>query len=358
MPNSGRDWMIYGATGYTGLLIAERAAEEGLKPVLAGRDELKLRGIAGRLGLPFRVFPLDDSHAAREAVAGMALVLHCAGPFSATSRPMLDACLAGHAHYLDITGEIDVFEACYARDAEAKSRGIVVMPGVGFDVVPTDCLAALLAQRLPTATALELGIASLGKVSQGTAKSALEGLPRGVLARRGGRITQIAPLVRTINFGGSVRTVMAAPWGDVASAYRTTGIAEITVFMAFPPAVIRASQLLHRAMPVLGLAPVQRALKSLIDRRVSPPTAEERARGRSLVWGRATDDAQRSVEGLLRCGEGYDFTVASALAIARRILAGGVPAGATTPARALGGDFVRTLPDVSVTLPPSTPADA
>ena len=152
--------MIYGASGYTGLLLAERAAEQGQKPVLAGRDALKLRPIAGRLGLPFRAFPLDDAHAVREGVAGMGLVLHCAGPFSATSRPMLDACLAERAHYLDITGEIDVFEACYARDDEAKARGVVVMPGVGFDVVPTDCLAALLAARLPGATRLELGIAA------------------------------------------------------------------------------------------------------------------------------------------------------------------------------------------------------
>jgi short subunit dehydrogenase-like uncharacterized protein len=345
--------MIYGATGYTGLLLAERAAEEGLRPILAGRDEVKLRAIAGRLGLPWRVFPLDDSHAARDAVAGAALVLHCAGPFSATSRPMLDACLASRAHYLDITGEIDVFEACYARDSEARSRGIVVMPGVGFDVVPTDCLARLLADRLPDATLLELGIAALGKVSQGTAKSAIEGIPRGTLARRGGRITSIAPTTKIIDFGGSRRRAMAASWGDVASAYQSTTIPDITVYMTFPPAFIASAMLLRRVMPALGLAPVQRALKSLVERRVSPPTADDRARGRSLVWGRVENAAKRSVEGLLRCGEGYDFTVNAALAIVARVLAGDVAAGATTPARALGGDFVRTLPDVTVTVPES-----
>ena len=350
MPTAEREWMIYGATGYTGMLIAERAAEEGLKPVLAGRDDVKVRAIAGRLGLPSRVFSLDDPHAAREGVAGMALVLHCAGPFSATSRPMLDACLAGHAHYLDITGEIDVFEACYARNAEAKARGIVVMPGVGFDVVPTDCLARLLAHRLPGATKLELGIAALGKISQGTAKSATEGLPQGTRARRAGKVTKIAPLVRTIEFAGKSRKAMAMSWGDVASAYRTTGIPNITVYMAFPPAMITTARAVRHLMPALGLAPVQRALKSLIERRVSPPTAEERARGRSLVWGRVEDEAHRCVEGQLSCGEGYDFTVASSLAIVSKVLAGAAPIGATTPARALGGDFVRTLPDVTVTL--------
>jgi len=351
MPTSGREWMIYGATGYTGALLAERAAELGQKPVLAGRDELKLRPLAGRLGLPFRAFPLDDDHAVREGVAGMGLVLHCAGPFSATSRPMLDACLAEHAHYLDITGEIDVFEACYARDDEAKARGIVVMPGVGFDVVPTDSLAALLAARLPGAVRLELGIAAEVKVSQGTAKSAIESLPRGTLARRGGRITQIAPLVRTIDVDGTPRRVMAAAWGDVASAWRTTHIPDITVYMTFPPAVIAAARLFRFALPVLGAAAVQRTLRDLVEKRVEPPTAEDRERGRTHIWGRVEDAAGRSVEGTLRCGEGYAFTVAAALAIAEKVRAGAVPAGTTTPARALGGDFVRTLPDVTISLP-------
>lgn len=342
--------MIYGATGYTGMLIAERAAERGLKPVLAGRDDVKVRAVAGRLGLPWRVFSLRDTRAAREGVAGMALVLHCAGPFSATSRPMLDACLAEHSHYLDITGEIEVFEACYARDSEARARGVVVMPGVGFDVVPTDCLARLLSQHMPGATKLELGVAALGKISQGTAKSMIEALPKGTLARRGGRITKIAPLVREIDFAGATRKTMATSWGDVASAYRTTGIPEITVYMALPPAAITAARALRHALAAFGLGPMQRMLQSLVEHRVSPPTAEERAHGRSFVWGRVEDEARNSLEGQLSCGEGYDFTIASSLAIVEKVLSSAVPVGSTTPARALGGDFVRTLPDVTVTL--------
>src|SRR6266550_6648973 len=151
-------WMIYGANGYTGQLIAELANNHGEKPILAGRNAAKVRALAEKLGLPWRAFALD-----RPDLRDIELVLHCAGPFSATSRPMVDACLLARAHYLDITGEIDVFESVLGRDEEARQRGIVLLPGAGFDVVPSDCLAALLKQRLPSATKLELAFAPIGR---------------------------------------------------------------------------------------------------------------------------------------------------------------------------------------------------
>src|SRR5687767_3783927 len=127
-------WMLYGANGFTGELIAAEALARGERPILAGRRADAVLPLAERLGLPSRIFGLDGDVAAN--LAGVAAVVHAAGPFSATSRPMLDACFAAGAHYLDITGEIPVFEACHARGEEAKRRGVVVMPGVGFDVVP------------------------------------------------------------------------------------------------------------------------------------------------------------------------------------------------------------------------------
>src|SRR5436305_15188118 len=106
-----RPWMIYGANGYTGELAAREAVARGLRPVLAGRNARAVAELALELGLDSRAFALDDPAAAAHGVAGMAAVLHCAGPFVRTSRPMVDACLAAGAHYLDITGEIAVFTA-------------------------------------------------------------------------------------------------------------------------------------------------------------------------------------------------------------------------------------------------------
>ena len=170
--------MIYGANGYTGRLLADLAVRRGFRPILAGRSVEKIRPLARERGMDHRAFSLD-----RPELEGVAAVVHMAGPFSATSRPMVDACLAARVHYLDITGEIEVFEAVLSRDAEARAAGIVLLPGVGFDVVPTDCLAAMLHRRLPDATHLELAFDARGKASAGTAKTAVEGLANGGRAR-------------------------------------------------------------------------------------------------------------------------------------------------------------------------------
>src|SRR5690242_4394080 len=98
-------FVIYGATGFTGRLMLDGALALGLRPVLSGRDEGRLGALAEQLGLEYRVARLGDPAALDEALRGMRVVLHAAGPFSETSRPMVDACLRAGVHYLDITGE-------------------------------------------------------------------------------------------------------------------------------------------------------------------------------------------------------------------------------------------------------------
>jgi short subunit dehydrogenase-like uncharacterized protein len=177
-------FMIYGATGYTGKLVAAAAKTLGMAPLLAGRDAARLQVVAAQYGFDHRRVALDDAAGLRAALAGIPLVLHIAGPFAQTSRPMLDACLAAGTHYLDITGEIDVFEACAARDAEARAAGIMVMPGVGFDVVPSDCLAAHVKRRMPDAVELTLAISGLTKASRGTLKTSIASIARAEVAYR------------------------------------------------------------------------------------------------------------------------------------------------------------------------------
>ncbi len=262
---------------------------------------------------------------------------------------MVDACLLARAHYLDITGEIDVFESVLGRDEEARQRGIVLLPGAGFDVVPSDCLAALLKQRLPSATKLELAFAPIGRSSPGTLKTSLESLPRGGLVRRGGRLTRVPPAheVREIPFADKRRTAMSVPWGDVATAWRSTQIPDITVFISAKPAAIRAARLSRFTAPLLALAPVQRYLKSRIERTVRGPDAAERARGGAQFWGCASDGA-RSVAMTMSLPEGYTFTAEAALECARRVSAGEVKPGAWTPSLAFGAGFAATLPGVRV----------
>jgi len=344
-------WLLYGANGYTGALVARLAAARGHRPILAGRSADAVCALSDELGLERRLFSLDAPARIEEALAGMGLVLHCAGPFSRTSRPMADACLRVRTHYLDVTGEIEVFEALAGRDAEARSAGVMLLPGCGFDVVPTDCLAAHLARRLPGARRLALGFQAGGRLSRGTATTAIEGLGQGGLVRRGGVLTPVplASKTRTIDFGAGPRKAVTIPWGDVSTAWHSTGIPDVEFYMAAPlllRAFAHASRLLG---PVLGSPAVRRFLVARARAGAPGPTEEERRRGRAWVWGEVEDAAGGRAESRLATPDGYTLTARAALAVVERVLAGQAPAGFQTPARAFGPDFVLGIEGVTRT---------
>jgi len=343
------DWLIYGANGYTGALIAAEAVARGLRPLLAGRTEPAVAELAGRLGLPHRAFGLGDAAAVRAGLAGMKLVLHCAGPFAHTSRAVADACLATGAHYLDVTGETAVFEGLAALDAAARAAGVMLLPGVGFDVVPSDCLAAHLKRRLPAATRLALGFQARGGFSRGTATTMAENLHKGGLVRRGGRLVRVPACwrTRTIDFGRGPAVAMTIPWGDVSTAYHSTGIPNIEVYSAAPWPQRLLARLSRRLGWLLGSAPVQRWLKRRIRLGPPGPTDEERARGGTLLWGEARDEVGRRFLSRLRGPEGYTLTAQAAVRVVERVLAGRCVSGFQTPSRLLGPDFVLELPGVT-----------
>jgi short subunit dehydrogenase-like uncharacterized protein len=283
-----KPWMIYGANGYTGELIAREAASRGLKPVLAGRTGAKVEQVAANLSLQARVFDLANAAATSRSVDGIGLVLHCAGPFSATAAPMMVACLATHAHYLDITGEISVFEHARTLDAAARAAGIVICPGVGFDVIPTDCVAAALKAALPDATHLALGFDSRSGFSPGTAKTSVEGLAQGGQVRREGRIVSepLAHKTRRIDFGDGEKLAMTIPWGDVSTAYATTGIPNIEVYIPGSPAMVARARRVNRLRWLLGTGLVQNFMKRRIEKTVKGPSAAKRDAQPTFVWAR------------------------------------------------------------------------
>jgi short subunit dehydrogenase-like uncharacterized protein len=341
-------WLLYGANGYTGELIARRAVAEGERPVLAGRSAESVGRLAAQLGLEPRVFALDDAGAVERGLAGMKAVLHCAGPFSRTAAPMAEACLRAHVHYLDITGEIEVFEGMAARHEAALRARVTLMPGAGFDVVPSDCLAAHLHGRLPSATHLALGFQGSGWLSRGTATTMVENLHRGGAVRREGRIVPVPAAWRTrvIDFGAGPTPAMTIPWGDVATAYHTTGIPNIEVYMAAPRRMRVFSRLARPLAPLLAAGPVQALLKRRIQSGPPGPSAAYRARARSRLWGEARD-AREVVVSRLETLEGYELTSRTALLAVQRVAAGGVAAGFQTPGRALGPDFILAIAHTS-----------
>jgi short subunit dehydrogenase-like uncharacterized protein len=339
-------YLVYGANGYTGHLIARYAVERGHQPILAGRNAGPVEAVASELGLQARLFDLGDPVALDRGLADVRAVLHCAGPFAHTSRPMVDACVRNHVTYLDITGEVSVFEACAARDAEARAAGVMLMPGAGFDVVPSDCLAAHLKRRLPTATELSLAISGLTRASHGTTATMIESVHRGGLVRRGGILTPVAlgHRSRVIDFGRGPETAVAMPWGDVSTAYRSTGIPDITVYMAMPAAVRAGVAFAGMMAPLLASPIVQRVLKAGVRAGPAGPTDAERSRGASYLWGEVTDPAGRRAVSRLRTPEGYTLTALAALEITARVLGGVAPIGYHTPASAYGPDLILAIP--------------
>ena len=331
-------WMIYGAYGYTGDLIAREAVRRGHKPILAGRDAEKTHALANELGLQARVFDVT-----KPELEGVRAVVHCAGPFMHTSAPMVQACLDARVHYLDITGEIGVFEAVFRRDADAKARGIVLLPGVGFDVVPTDCLAAALHGKLPDAMELWLAFSSTGGVSRGTLKTMIEGAGLGSAIRKDGRITRVPQAwdVREIPFPSGPRLAMTIPWGDISTAYRTTRIPNIRVYSSQSRRALKSLKRMKPFLPLLRITPLRKLVLKYADRRTGPSDSE-RAKAKVELWGRVTNARGEEVTMTNVVAEGYTFTMLSAVTAVERVLASSLT-GALTPALAFGPNFVNEV---------------
>jgi short subunit dehydrogenase-like uncharacterized protein len=337
------DAILYGANGYTGRLIAAVAKREGLPLTLAGRRREAVEPLAKELGFPWKAFPLEAGAALAAQLKPYGALVLAAGPFSATSRAAVEACLSSGTSYLDITGEVDVFESLFARQEEAVRAGIAILPGVGFDVVPSDCLAASLADALPGAARLLLAFKGF-RTSAGTMKTMVEGIPNGGRARVGGRLVRV-PVgwkTREIPFPGGPRLAMTIPWGDLSTAYRSTGIPDIETYMALPPSAIAAARRSAVFSPILGLGPVQSFLKWRVEKTVTGPTAEERERERSLLWGRV-ETADRAVEGVVETLEGYALTAETAVLALRAVLSGSVKPGVSTPSQAFGSRFIASV---------------
>jgi short subunit dehydrogenase-like uncharacterized protein len=341
------NFLIYGANGYTGELITRFAVERGMKPIIAGRNKAAIEELAAKHGLEYRIFYLDETAMVDAALQEVDMVLHCAGPFSITSKPMVDACLRNEKHYTDITGEISVFEACAAKDKKAQDAGIMIMPGVGFDVVPSDCLAKHLNDRLPSASHLSLAWYGLGRMSHGTQATMTMNVGRGGAIRKDGKITPVPAAWKTqeIDFGDVKKTGVTIPWGDVSTAYYSTGIPNIEVFTVVPQSVIKTMKMTRYLGWLFAMGPFQKYLQGKIP--PGGPSDAERAKGKTLLWGKASDADGNSVESRMQTPEGYTITAIAALNIAQKIMDGNFTAGYQTPAKAYGADLVLEVEGVT-----------
>lgn len=344
--------LIYGCNGYTGVLISRLAKKQGLEPILSGRNAEAVKKLADELSLKYVAFDLADNNAADNALSDVKTVLHCAGPFMFTSKQMIAACLRNNCHYLDITGEIQVFEAAHRSDEAAKKAGIMVMSGVGFDVVPTDCMALYLKEQMPDATALELALMSKGgRLSHGTAITITEGLGNPGAIRRDGRITATRPgfTTREIDFGFTKKVGAEIPWGDVSTAYYTTGIPNIRVYNVVPKSLITSMKISNFIGPLLRMRWVKDKAIAKIKAKPAGPDDKERDEAQSFVWGEVTNNSGAARRAVLTLPEGYTLTAMTAVEIAKRVMDSGFAVtGFKTPAAVFGSGFIREFEGVSL----------
>lgn len=340
--------VIYGSYGYTGKLISEIASGSEIPILLSGRNEQKLSVLSDELNLPFIKASLDSDSEMDALLSDAAVVIHCAGPFVKTWSAMANACIRNRCHYLDITGEITVFESLKAIGEKFKEQDLLVMPGVGFDVVPTDCMASYLHALMPNATLLELAFMGIGgAVSRGTAKTMVENLGSGGVVRRGGKLKSVPAAFKTkeIDFTVKKRSSVSIPWGDISTAYTSTGIKDITVYMAAPKSVIRGLKWSNYLKFFLKTDTVKNLFRKKIDQRPEGPDEDQRKTGTSNIWGRVENEEGDNIEAAFQTAEGYRLTAEMSLHIAKKVVQGDMKPGYQTPSSLYGWELIFEHPD-------------
>lgn len=338
--------ILYGSYGYTGKIIAQECKSKNLNVILSGRNKEALQKQSEETGYPFDVVDVSDSPALKYLLKKGALVIHCGGPFQYTARAMTDACIETKTHYTDITGEYQVFEMLADYDQKGKDAGITIMPGTGFDVVPSDCLALHLKNRLPSATHLQLAFTmSKGGLSRGTSKTMTEGLGNGSLIRKDGKLTPVSlgEKVLEIDFGSFKAMTLNIPWGDISTAWRSTGIPNIEVYTGATRSMIRKARMSKYLNWLLRMRWVKNYMLRRIDSKPAGPSEEKRNSGRSFLWGKVWDSTGKKCISQLETVSGYTLTAKTAVLIAEKILAGNYKTGYHTPAMAYGADLIMEI---------------
>jgi short subunit dehydrogenase-like uncharacterized protein len=320
--------MIYGATGYTGQMAAHHAVAAGLEPILAGRDERRLGVLAAELSVDHRAFDLDDTATVDDAIAGVTVLLNCAGPFARTAEPLMTAAIRVGVHYLDVAAELDSYRLAEALDGDATAAGVMLLPGSGGSVAMLGCLTGHVAQRVPDASRVRVALHVAGSMSRGSAVSAAEGLTTETLMRVDGHLVSRDPAdVSEFDFGSGPAMCSAVTLPDLVTIWRATAIPNVETYA-------------H----VSGDAFPHGDLAALPD----GPTAADRLANRYQAAVEVTAADGTVARAVLDTVNGYTFTPLAASEAARRVLAGEFRPGFVTPATLFGNEFVETIADTRI----------
>ncbi len=339
-----KEVLIYGAYGYTGRLIIEEFISQGIKPSIAGRNKEKLQKVAEKFNLAYEVIEITEKEKLEKWLSGGKVVIHCAGPFIHTAKQMVESCLKTNTHYLDITGEYQVFDQVQAYSDKAVKKGIMLLPGAGFDVVPSDCLANHLKDKLPSATHLELAFVSKGKgsgLSRGTTKTMIENLGYPQVYRKDDEYeyAKMGNHCKNIDYGDFTQLSMGISWGDISSAFFSTGIPNIEVFSGTTQDQLAKVKKLGLISFLVRTDFFRNFLLKKLERDTDGPSNEKREEARMFLWGRVSN-GDAAIENRLTTPNGYTLTAKASVLITQRILNEDFAVGYQTPATAYGKDFI------------------
>jgi short subunit dehydrogenase-like uncharacterized protein len=317
--------LIYGATGYMGKLCAKEMLEGGLRPILAGRSD-RVREMAQRLGCRAATFDLKAQEEIQRNLKGVTLVANLAGPFEQTQKPLVLACLATGCHYIDIAGEVNEMRSAFAFSDEAQRMGIMLMPGAGFGVVPTDIAARMAKDLLPDASHLTIFFATKGGVSRGTLLTVLKNIDRPGVRRVKGELISAHPAESRSKFTVASQTFIGVynPWrADLFTAGISTEIADIGTYSVFPGIV---TQMMKGRLLWLRNLLLNRVLSFLPE----GPSEQQLQQGKTYVMAAVTNGTVKKSVSFVG-PEAYLFTALCLREIATNILRGSYAAGFQTP---------------------------
>jgi short subunit dehydrogenase-like uncharacterized protein len=319
--------MIYGATGYTGRMVAEHAKSAGTQVVLAGRSEGALAKLAAEHGVEYRVFALDDADAIDQNLLDMSVLLNCAGPFMRTAKPLMEASIRNGMHYLDTAAELDSYRLAERLDGEAKAAGVMLMPGGGGSVAMLGSLAGHAVARVQNPRKIRIAMHVSGGMSRGSAISASENMTTETLARADGELVTVANSIRKFDFGQGADDSFQVTLPDLITIWRATGVPDIETFV-------------H----VTGTGFPTGDLSLLPD----GPTEDERLANRYQAIVEVTDPQGKVFRSLLDTVNGYSFTAIAVAEAGRRVLSGEAKGGFHTPAGLFGNGFAETIADTTI----------
>ncbi|MFC2083910.1 saccharopine dehydrogenase family protein [Bacteroidota bacterium] len=334
--------LIYGANGYSAKLIINEMIKKNIKPILGGRNELKIKSISSEYKLDYRIFDLENNSVVEENLSDIHTLLNCAGPFIYTSEILITSCIKTKTNYLDITGEIPAIQIAWNLNNAAKESGITILPSVGLDVIPTDCLAKRLSEKLPEATKLQLGLlSSRGKISKGTWLATLEAIKRDGKIRRKGKIidSKIGDMEINFRMESILFRGISIPWGDVCSAYYSTKIPNIDVFLGLNKIQWKIRYIIPLIRKILLIRPLEKLIIKIINSCISGPSQKHRDVAETIIWGRISNE-RKSIEEAYKFDEGYNLTALGATECVIKVLRNEVSAGTKTPSLAFGSNFM------------------